>query len=159
MRRLPDLALELKVFTSTILIFAGLALLMSFAYVLGAHQGTEENYGLHASEIAALYTGPGTSSVTLIGLAHIHLLSLLPVFAIIGFIFVHSTLPSIWRLALPVLPYVAFLADVASWFLTKFVAFGFVYVVIGAGVTYFAALGLMILVSFYDLWLGRRSDA
>jgi len=159
MKRLPDLPLELKVLVTAILVFAGLSLLTGFAYILAAHQGPEGGYGIHASEIAALYTGPGVSTVTLISLAHIHLLGLLCVFSLIGFIFVHSTLPSWWKIVLPVLPFLAFLVDIASWFLTKTVAYAFVYVVIGSGATFIGALGLMILISLFDLWFGRRSAA
>jgi hypothetical protein len=156
MKRLPDLPLELKVLATAIMTFAGLAVLMGFAYILAAHQGADQSYGIHPAEIAALYTGPGVSTVTLISLAHIHLLGLLPVFSIVGFIFAHSTLRIAWRVVLPVLPFLAFLVDIASWFLTKNVDIRFVYVVIGAGATFIMALGLMILVSLYDLWFGRQ---
>jgi hypothetical protein len=156
MTRLPDLPLELKILATAILLFAGLSLLTGFAYIVAAHQGTGGSYGIHASEIAALYTGPGVSTVTLISLAHIHLLGLLPVFSIIGFIFVHSTLPAFWRIILPVLPFLAFIVDIASWFLTKYAGYSFVYLVIGSGATFILALGVMILIGLYDLWLGRR---
>ncbi|HUO98079.1 MAG TPA: hypothetical protein VMU01_05400 [Rhizomicrobium sp.] len=157
MKRLPDLPLELKALATAILIFAGLAVLMGYAYIVGAHQGTEGGYGFHVEDIAALYTGPGVSTVTLISLAHIHLLGLLSVFSIIGFIFVHSTLATGWRIGLSVLPFLAFLIDVSSWFLTKFVSINFVYLVIAGGATFISTLGLMILISLYDLWLGRRT--
>jgi hypothetical protein len=139
------------------LLFAGLSLLMGFAYILAAHQGTEQGYGIRPAEIAALYTGPGVSTVTLISLAHIHLLGLLSVFSIIGFVFVHSTMPTAWKIVLPVLPFLAFLVDIASWFLVKNVDIRFVYVVIGSGATFIFALGLMIVISLYDLWIGRRT--
>jgi hypothetical protein len=157
MIRLPDLPVELKVLATAALVFAGLSILMGFAYIVAAHQGANESYGIHAADIAALYTGPGVSTVTLISLAHIHLLGLIAIFTIVGFIFVHSTLPKWLRISLSVLPFLAFLVDISSWFLTKFVDIEFVYVVIWAGATFICALGLMILISLYDLWLGRRS--
>jgi len=159
MQRLPDLPLELKLLATAVLAFAGLSLLMGFTYILAAHQGEEAGYGIHISEIAALYTGPGASTTTLISLAHIHLLGLLPLFSIVGFVFVHASLPKIWRIVLPLVPFVAFLADVSSWFLTKFVAFGFVYLVIGGGATFISALGLMIVLSLVNIWFGRKSAA
>jgi hypothetical protein len=155
MTRLPQLPLELKALASATLIFAGLAILMGFAYIVGAHQGTGEGYSIGVSDIAALYTGPGANMVTLISLAHIHLLGLLPVFALIGFVFVHSTLPVGWKIFWSVLPFVAFLIDISSWFLTKLVALEFVYVVIASGATFISALGFMILVSLYQLWFTR----
>jgi len=157
MTRLPDLPLELKIFATAILTFIGLAVLMGFTYIVAAHHATDQSYGIHAAEIAALYTGPGVSPVTLISLAHIHLLGLFPVFSIVGFIFVHSSLPKGWRIVLPIVPFIVFPCDVTSWFLTKYVGFGFVYVTIGAGATFICTLGLMILSSLYDLWLGRRN--
>lgn len=159
MTRLPDLPLELKLLASAALAFAGLSLLMGFAYILAAHQGVEGGYGIHASEIAALYTGPGASTTTLISLAHIHLLGLFALFSLVGFVFAHSTLPKTWRMVLPLLPFAAFLADVTSWFLTKFVAYGFVYLVIGGGATFISALGLMILLSLINIWFGQRTAA
>jgi hypothetical protein len=158
MKNLPDLPLETKLLASATLVYAGLSLLMGFGYVLQAHQGTE-GYGIHASEIAALYTGPGAGVTTLISLAHIHLLGLLPVFAIVGFVFVFSTLPKIWKIVLPLVPFVAFFIDVASWFLTKFVAYDFVYLVIGGGAIFISTLGLMIVLSLFDIWFGRRNAA
>ena len=92
MKRLPDLPLELKVLATAALIYGGPAVLMGFAYMVASHQGASDSSWVGASDIAALYTGPGVSMVTLISLAHIHLLGLFAVFSIIGFIFVHSTL-------------------------------------------------------------------
>ena len=155
MTRLPQLPLELKALASATLIFAGIAVLMGFAYIVGAHQGTGESYMIKVSDIAALYTGPGVSMVTLISLAHIHLLGLLAIFSIVGFIFVHSTLPVGWKIFWSVLPYLAFLIDVTSWFLTKLVALEFVYVVIASGAIFMSALGFMIVVSHYQLWFTR----
>lgn len=156
MRPLPDLPLELKLLASAALAFAGISLLMGFAYILVAHQGVESGYGIHVAEIAALYTGPGASTATLISLAHIHLLGLFALFSIVGFVFVHSTLGRVWRVVLPLLPFLAFLIDVTSWFLTKFVAYGFVYLVIGGGATFIMALGLMIVLSLINIWFGQR---
>jgi hypothetical protein len=157
MLRLPDLSVELKSLASAILIFAGLSVLMGFGYILAAHREADQSFGIHPAQIAALYTGPGVSTVTLISLAHIHLLGLLPIFAIIGFIFVHSTLPKLVKIGLSLLPFVAFLIDVTSWFLIKDVDIRFVYVTISAGATFISCLGLMVVIGLYDLWLGRRS--
>lgn len=157
MRRLPDLPVEVKALATAVLIFGGLSILMGFAYIVAAHQGPDESIGIHSADIAALYTGPGISTTSLISLAHIHLLGLVAVFAIFGFIFVHSSYASWLRLLLPLVPFVAFLCDVSAWFLVKFVDIRFVWVVIGGGATFISALGLMIVLSLYDVWLGRRA--
>jgi hypothetical protein len=155
MKRLPDLPLELKMLATATLIFAGLSVLMGFAYIVASHQGAGSSYWIGPSDIAALYTGPGVSMVTLISLAHIHLLGLLPIFAIIGFIFVHSTLGRGWRIFWSMLPFLAFLFDVSGWFLTKTVALEFVYLVICGGATFILSLAVMILISLYQIWFAR----
>ena len=154
MKRLPDLPLELKVFVTAALIFAGLAVLMGLSYITASHQGVDGSYSISVAAIGALYTGPGTSMATIISIAHIHLLGLFSVFSIIGFIFVHSTLSAGWKAFLSVLPFAAFLVDVSGWFLTKMVGGGFVYLVILGGATFSLALTAMILMSLYELWIG-----
>jgi len=156
--RLPDWPLEFKLFASAALMFVGVAVLMGFAYVVFAHQGAKDTYWIGAEEIAALYTGPGVNLTTLISLAHIHLLGLFSVFTVVGFVFLHSTLSVGTRVFWSALPYAAFIVDVACWFLTKEVGFVFVWGVIGGGFVFILALGVMILVSLFQLWfLPRRS--
>ncbi len=153
MKRLPELPSELKALATATLIFAGLSVLMGFAYIVASHQGASSSYLIGPADIAALYTGPGVSMVTLISLAHIHLLGLLAVFSIVGFIFVHSTLSPGWKSFWSVLPFAAFLVDVSGWFLTKMIGPEFVYLVIFGGATFILALAAMILMSLYELWI------
>jgi hypothetical protein len=155
MKRLPDLPLELKVLATAALIYGGLAILMGFTYMVASHQGASDSAWVGVSDIAALYTGPGVGVVTLISLAHIHLLGLFAVFSIIGFIFVHSTLAPRWKIILSVLPYVAFLFDISGGFLTMYVAPGFVYQVILGGAVFILSLATMILISLYQIWFGK----
>lgn len=153
MRRLPEFPLEMKALATAALLFAGCAVLMGLTYIVAAHSGTDGSYKVTVSDIAELYTGPGASMATIISLAHIHLLGLFSVFSIIGFIFIHSTLPPGLKSTLVVLPFVAFLVDVSGWFLTKLLAVGFVWLVILGGATFSMALGSMILISLYELWI------
>lgn len=155
--RLPDWPIEFKLFASAALTFIGVAVLMGFAYVVFAHQGAKNSYMIGPDEIAALYTGPGVGMTTLISLAHIHLLGLFGIFTVVGFIFLHSTLSVATRVFWSVLPFAAFLVDVACWFLTKEVAYGFVWGVIAGGFIFILALGVMILISLFQLWFVRRS--
>jgi hypothetical protein len=159
LRRLPDWPIEFKLAATAALTFAGLAVLMGATYVVFSHQGTQQNYTIDPNEVAALYTGPGVGLTTLISLAHIHLLGLFPVFTVVGIIFLHSTLSVRTRAFWAVLPYAAFIVDVVCWFLTKWIAFGFVYGVIGGGFVFIVALGVMILVSLYQFWLIPRKPA
>ena len=157
MKRLPDWPLELKALATAALMYLGIAVLMAFAYIVVSHAGAKSSYWIGPTEIAELYTGPGVGTTTLISLAHIHLLGMFSVFTIIGFIFLHSTLPVGWRIFWSVLPYLAFICDVTSWFLIQPVAFGFVYVVIIGGATFITSIAVMILVSLYQLWLVPKS--
>lgn len=106
------------------------------------------------ANIAATYYGPGVSYTTLLSLAHIHMLGLMTVFAVIGFIFVHSSLRVAWKVFWSVLPYVAFPIDVSGWFLTKLNP-DFVYIVILGGGLFVLGLTVMILWSLYEMWLMR----
>ncbi|MDE2135692.1 MAG: hypothetical protein KGJ49_13980 [Alphaproteobacteria bacterium] len=153
MKRLPDLPIELKALASAALIYVGFSVLMGFTYIVTSHRGLGGSYRIGPSDIAALYTGPGVSTVTLISIAHVHLLGLFAIFSIVGYIFVHSTLSTGWKVFWSMLPFVAFPIDVTSWFLTKFVAYDFVYLVIAAGATFILSLAAMIFMSFFDLWI------
>jgi hypothetical protein len=153
MNRLPELPLEMKGFLTATLIFAGLAIVMALWYIVASHHGSGDTNAIGASEIAALYTGPGVSLSTLISLAHIHLLGLLAVFTIVGFIFLHSTLSAGWKLFWSVLPYAAFLVDLLGWFLTKIAGEQFVWLVIIGGAVFCSSLGVMILTSLYQIWI------
>jgi hypothetical protein len=156
MQRLPDWPIELRIVASVALAYLGIAVLMGVAYIVVSHEGAKSGYLIGPDQIAALYTDPGVGLDTLISLAHIHLLGLFPIFAIISFIYLHTTLSMVWRLFWAVLPFIAFLLDVACWFLTKYVAFGFVYGVIAGGFLFILSLGVMILISFFQMWFMPR---
>jgi hypothetical protein len=148
---------ELKALATATLLFAGMAVLMALIYLDASHQDLGSMW-IGPANIAATYYGPGVSYTTLISLAHIHMLGLMAVFWIVGFIFVHSDLSSGWKVFWAVLPYVAFLVDVCGWFLTKSNP-AFVYVVIVGGGLFVLGLVVMILYSLYEIWLKRPSAA
>lgn len=149
--------MELKALATATLLFVGLALLMALIYLDASHQELGSMW-IGPADIAATYYGPGVSYTTLISLAHIHMLGLTGVFALIGFIFVHSSLAPGWKVFWSVLPYVAFLVDVCGWFLTKNNP-AFVYVVIAGGGLFVLGLVVMILYSLYEIWLKQPSAA
>jgi hypothetical protein len=151
MKPLPEQSLEYKALNSAALLFAAIALLMALAYIDVSHMETT-GYVITPHDIAIAYYGPGLSVNTLIGLAHIHMLGLLPVFWVIGYIFLHSTISRGWRAFWSVLPYVAFCIDVSGWFLTHYYEF-FVYQVIVGGAAFVLSLLIMIAVSLYQLWI------
>ena len=151
MKSLPEQTVEQKALNTATLLFAGVAILMALAYIDVSHMQTH-GYLISLADIADAYYGPGMSINTLIGLAHLHMLGLLSVFWVIGYIFVHSTISRSWRVFWSVLPFVAFLFDVAGWFLTHYFE-NFVYLVIIGGGTFVTSLTVMILVSLYQMWV------
>lgn len=152
MRPLRELPVEMKALTSATLIFAGVAVCMGLLYLDVSHRGIGGSFWIGPADVAATYYGPGVSVVTLISLAHIHMLGLLAVFWVIGFIFVHSSFPAAWKAFWAVLPFAGFVVDVCGWFLTKEEP-DFVYVVIVGGGLFVLALAVMILLSLYEMWL------
>jgi hypothetical protein len=151
MKPLPELTTELKALNTAALLFAVIAILVAIAYIDVSHMQTR-GYIITPHDIADAYYGQGMSINTLIGLAHIHMLGLLPVFWIIGYIFIHSTISRNWRIFWSVLPFIAFPLDVAGWFLTHFFEY-FVYEVIVGGGLFMTSLTVMILVSLYQMWV------
>jgi len=151
MKSLPEQSLEYKALNTSALLFAGIGLLMALAYIDVSHMQTT-GYIITPHDIAATYYGPGMSINTLVGIAHIHLMGLLPVFWVIGYIFLHTTLALRWRIFWSVLPFVAFLVDVLGWFLTHHIE-AFVYEVIIGGAVFVTSLAVMIVVSLYQLWI------
>lgn len=151
MKPLPEQPLEYKALNTTALLFAGVAILMAVAYVDISHMQTT-GYIVTPHDIAVSYYGPGLGANTLIGLGHIHMLGLLPIFWVIGYIFIHSTISVRWRIFWSVLPFIAFLFDVMGWFLTHYYEF-FVYQVIIGGGVFITSLAVMILISLHQLWV------
>lgn len=152
MKPLPELPAEMKALTTATLIFAGLAVLAGLTYIDVSHRGVGGSFLISPADIAATYYGPGVGVVTLISLAHIHMMGLLTVFWVIGYIFVHSSYATGWKAFLSVLPFAALLVDVSGWFLTRMNP-GFVYVTITAGALFMLALDTMILLSLFDIWI------
>ena len=152
MKPLAQLPVEMKALLTATLLFLGCAILMALAYLDFSHIGSSGSPLLSVSDIAATYYGPGVGYVTLMSLAHIHMMSLSVVFFMVGYIFVHSSFPTRWKVLLAVLPYVAFLVDVSGWFLTK-LNVGWVYLVLFGGGGFVLGLGAMMLLSLYEMWL------
>ena len=124
---------------------------MALSYIDVSHM---ESTGLIITpkDIAKAYYGPGMSINSLIGLAHIHMMGLLPVFWVIGYIFVHSDISIKWRVFWCILPFIAFPVDVLGWFLTHLYE-PFVYETIIGGMFFVLSLSVMILVSLYQIWI------
>ena len=157
MKPLAKLPVEMKALLTATLIFLGLAMLMALSYLDFSHIGSSGSPLLSVKDIAATYYGPGVDYVTLMSLAHIHMMSLSVVFFMVGFIFVHSSFSARWKIMLSVLPFIAFLVDVSGWFFTK-LNVGWVYLVLLGGGGFVMGLGAMILLSLYEMWLGPTTQ-
>jgi hypothetical protein len=97
-------------------------------------------------------TDGGASLAELARVSHIHLFGISLIFLLTGAIFALSTVPVWLRVAMVVAPYVSIVADIGSWWFTKYdPAFGVVVVTGGALMGF--SLAVQILVSLWEMWL------
>ena len=157
MKPLAQLPVEMKALLTATLIFLGCSILMALSYLDFSHIGSSGSPLLSVKDIAATYYGPGVGYVTLMSLAHIHMMALSVVFFMVGFIFVHSSFATRWKVSLSVLPFAAFVVDVSGWFLTK-LNVGWVYLVLVGGAGFVLGLVAMIFLSLYEMWLGSAAQ-
>lgn len=94
----------------------------------------------------------GVSIGTLVRVSHIHLFGLTFIFGFLGLIFSHSYMrrPHM-KSVIIVLPFLAILMDITSWWLTK-VSEPFGYVVIASGALMAFSFTVQWVVSFYQMW-------
>jgi len=105
------------------------------------------------SALAEIDTG-----LTIAGLAkvsHVHLFGISMIFVLTGFIFALGESPLWFRASVVALPYIAILADIGSWWLTKLSTVFAVVVLIG-GALMGLALAVQILISLWEMWLPGR---
>ena len=94
----------------------------------------------------------GVSIGTLVRVSHIHLFGLTFIFAFMGLIFSHSYVRRQWvKSAVIMIPFVAIILDIMSWWLTK-VSEPFAYVVVIGGGLMGLSFAYQWLVSMYQLW-------
>lgn len=95
-------------------------------------------------------TGPSIAELARV--SHVHLFGISIIFLLTGMIFALSDVVPWLRITIVVIPYLSILADIGSWWLTKFdAAFGVV--VVGGGAIMGLALACQILVSLWEMWL------
>jgi hypothetical protein len=102
---------------------------------------------------------PGASMLQLARVSHVHLFGISVIFLLTGLIFSFSESPIWFRTSILVLPYLAILMDIGSWWATKYFDPLFAYIVLIGGAFMGLALGLQILVSLWDMWIGPRRAA
>ena len=107
----------------------------------------------NVSKVAVIDTG--MSLYTLVRVTHIHLFGLTFIFFILGLIFSHAYVRPVWlKAVIIVLPFLALLVDVSSWYLTK-IHPGFAWMVIIAGGVYGMSFAIQWFVSMYQIWFYR----
>jgi hypothetical protein len=99
-------------------------------------------------------TDTGSSLLQLARVSHIHLFGISIIFLLTGAIFSLSETPIWFRVIIVVIPYLAILMDIGSWWATKYFDPVFAYVVLMGGAFMGAAMACQILVSLWDMWIG-----
>jgi hypothetical protein len=99
-------------------------------------------------------TDTGSSLLQLARVSHIHLFGISIIFVLTGAIFSLSETPAWFRIIIVVIPYLAILMDIGSWWATKYFNPAFAYVVLLGGAFMGVAMACQILVSLWDMWIG-----
>lgn len=97
----------------------------------------------------------GMDIFTLVRVSHIHLFGLTFIFFIMGLIFSHAFVRPVWFKAVVVAtPFVAIMADILSWYVTKFFP-PFAWVVIISGGLMGASFAFQWVISMYQIWFSK----
>lgn len=98
-------------------------------------------------------TDTGANIVELARVSHIHLFGIGLIFLCTGAIFARSGTPVWLRVTVVVFPYLTIIADIGSWWLTKYLDPAFAYVVIIGGAGMGLALAVQIFISLWEMWI------
>jgi hypothetical protein len=98
-------------------------------------------------------TDTGLSLLHLARVSHIHLFGISIMFVLTGAIFSLSVTPIWFRVSVLVIPYLAIIMDIGSWWATKYYDPVFAYIVIIGGAFMGLAMACQILVSLWDMWI------
>jgi hypothetical protein len=98
-------------------------------------------------------TDTGLSLLQLSRVSHVHLFGISIIFALTGAIFSLSETPTWFRIPVLVVPYLAIITDIGSWWATKYYDPVFAYTVIIGGAFMGLAMACQILVSLWDMWI------
>ena len=94
----------------------------------------------------------GMDIFTLVRVSHIHLFGITFIFFIVSSIFIHAYIQPLWiKCVVILIPFVAIILDIGSWYLTKLMP-GFAWVVMGSGAAMGVAFAIQWFVSMYQMW-------
>ncbi len=123
---------------------------------MGCHDGSNPhlvNLSGYDNLLTVTKQDTGTDIFTLVRVSHIHLFGISFIFFILGLIFSHAYVRPVWfKCTVIVLPFVAVMLDVSSWYFTK-LYHPFAWVVMCAGATMGLCFAFMWIVSMYQMWL------
>jgi hypothetical protein len=83
--------------------------------------------------------------------SHIHLFGIAFILFFVGRIFILCEMAPMMKRVMVIVPFVAILLDILSWYITKVIP-GFSYVVVAAGGLMGLSLCIQIVVSLYQMW-------
>ncbi|MDD5115329.1 MAG: hypothetical protein PHC94_15040 [Methylobacter sp.] len=107
--------------------------------------------------VAEVAHSGGASYPRLIRVSHIHLFGIAFILYFIGRIFLLCDINVYVKRVAVVIPFIAMLIDISSWFVTK-INPAFAYVVVGSGGLMGLSMGLQILLSIYQMWFYTNND-
>ncbi len=136
---------------------------------MGCHDGSNPhlaNLSTYDDLLKVTEQDTGADIFTLVRVSHIHMFGISFIFFIVGLIFSHAYVRPVWfKCTVIVLPFVAILLDVSSWYVTK-LYHPFAWVVMCAGAAMGLCFALMWVVSMYQMWISptpaqvaQRADA
>jgi hypothetical protein len=100
----------------------------------------------------------GMDIFTLVRVSHIHLFGLTFIFFIVSSIFCHSYVRPLWlKCVIIVVPFLAIICDIMSWYLTKIYT-PFAWVVLLSGAFMGASFAVQLLTSLYQMWLYKPAQ-
>jgi hypothetical protein len=108
------------------------------------------------SSVAEMDTG--MDIFTLVRVSHIHLFGITFIFFITSSIFCHAYIKPLWlKCVVIMIPFIAILLDIGSWYLTKLFT-PFAWVVMISGALMGMAFAFQWIVSMYQMWLYKLPD-
>jgi hypothetical protein len=111
----------------------------------------------HYAGVAQVAHAGGATIPALIRVSHIHLFGIAFILFFIGKIFLLCDINVIIKRVAVVIPFVAMLLDVLSWFITKSIP-SFAYVVVISGALMGLSMWLQIFLSVYQMWFYSRRN-
>jgi hypothetical protein len=110
----------------------------------------------HFIGVSVVAHAGGTSLPSLIRVSHIHLFGIAFILYFIGKIFLLCDMYIYVKRIAVVIPFIAMLLDVLSWFITRWFS-GFAYVVVLSGTLMGLSMALQILLSIYQMWFYKKN--